>query len=321
MTSASATTHPGGHFELRVLSPQDGQFRPSIALVLTGRVGLNAIAEEYIANLERAVLQQGLRMELAVVALSQQRVVNAALVIESPGRTALVYTPPTRSGPATEAIVELLGVVRALAPARGIQVLQTLLGVDENARAEAHAAAGFWFLAELIYLERAALAVAPSRKVTSEQSLRFVTYSAGQRALFREALAASYEDTCDCPALNGLRDLDDVLEGHMATGLFDPSGWMVAMSKGQPAGIILAAQLPARAAVEVVYMGVAKSSRGQGVGDELLQAALDYARRLGAPTLSLAVDSTNAPARRLYARWSFHETMRRRAWMAALRGA
>jgi ribosomal protein S18 acetylase RimI-like enzyme len=57
------------------------------------------------------------------------------------------------------------------------------------------------------------------------------------------------------------------------------------------------------------------------VGDELLQAALDYARRLGAPTLSLAVDSTNAPARRLYARWSFHETMRRRAWMAALRGA
>jgi ribosomal protein S18 acetylase RimI-like enzyme len=55
------------------------------------------------------------------------------------------------------------------------------------------------------------------------------------------------------------------------------------------------------------------------VGDRLLAEAVACCRRRGCPLLTLAVDSSNAPARRLYARWGFVETERRLAWIADCR--
>ncbi|MCC6322279.1 MAG: GNAT family N-acetyltransferase [Phycisphaerales bacterium] len=323
MSSEPASPMDPRGYDLRVLDPHDPLFQYALALVLTGRHGVSTTAETQIRTLRRAVELQGLKMDMVVAALERERLVTAALAIESPGRTALVYTPPgTESSRRPQVLTEVLGHLARVAAAARVNLLQALLGTDDNGRAEAHAAAGYLYLAELIYLERStAVPDGPQRMAASDAPLKLVTYTPRRRRLFCEALAATYEQSLDCPKLNGLRSLDDVLEGHMATGLFEPAGWTVAMWGNEPGGVMLTALLPSRTAVEVVYMGVAPRARGQGVGNVLMATALGYARSVAAPTLSLAVDSTNAPARRLYARWNLHETTRRRAWIAPLASA
>ena len=81
-------------------------------------------------------------------------------------------------------------------------------------------------------------------------------------------------------------------------------------------GVLLLNGIAERRALEVVYMGVAPSARGAGVGDALLERAVKVASTVGASTLALAVDERNAPARRLYQRWGFREVGLRDAWIA-----
>lgn len=306
--------------ELRLLAPDEPHFEPALALVLSGRPTVTVAAEAQICSLRQAVQQQRLSMDLMAAAFDRGRLVSAALGIESPGKTALVYTPPgSDTGRHPGALADVLALLGRAAAPRGVNLLQALLGREDNARAEAHAKAGFTYLAELIYLERSTASSAEAQLLQQPRpEIQLVTYEPRRRGLFCEALAATYENSLDCPKLNGLRSLEDVLDGHMATGIFEPAGWRVALSKQKPVGVVLAAVLPSRTAVEVVYMGVAASARGQGVGNFLMASALDYARSRSAPTLSLAVDSTNAPARRLYARWRLQETTRRRAWIMPL---
>ncbi|WP_101833563.1 GNAT family N-acetyltransferase, partial [Frankia canadensis] len=56
---------------------------------------------------------------------------------------------------------------------------------------------------------------------------------------------------------------------------------------------------------EVAAMWVSPAARGSGAGDEVLRAALDWARRSGAEAVRLWVAPRNLPARRLYARHGF----------------
>ena len=34
--------------------------------------------------------------------------------------------------------------------------------------------------------------------------------------------AGSYQETLDCPAMSGMRAVEDVIEGHKSVGVFDP---------------------------------------------------------------------------------------------------
>src|SRR3989442_15182554 len=52
-------------------------------------------------------------------------------------------------------------------------------------------------------------------------------------------------------------------------------------------------------------MFVAGERRGRGVGSALVEAALDWARQVGAHKVSLAVWAHNHPARSLYAKFGF----------------
>jgi len=65
---------------------------------------------------------------------------------------------------------------------------------------------------------------------------------------------------------------------------------------------------------------VAAEARGKAVGNALLAKALGRATERGRTTVTLAVDSINEPARRLYERWGFREISRRRAWISGEMG-
>jgi ribosomal protein S18 acetylase RimI-like enzyme len=113
---------------------------------------------------------------------------------------------------------------------------------------------------------------------------------------------ASYQDSLDCPALNGRRNVEDILAGHKATGMFDPTTWLVLREGESPLGVLLLSESLRGDAVELVYLGLAAAARGRGLGEVLMRQALAITGRSRQPRLCLAVDSRNAPALKLYYR-------------------
>jgi hypothetical protein len=132
-------------------------------------------------------------------------------------------------------------------------------------------------------------------------------------------LDETYIDTLDCPGLFGLRQTEDILQGHRASGQFDPSLWTILHLHGRPVGVLLLNPAPASRAIELVYMGLAPSARGRGLGTHLLNHGLSRLAGRREHTVTLAVDDCNAPARALYRRAGFRPVLRRRALIRPLR--
>src|SRR5690606_2604680 len=130
--------------------------------------------------------------------------------------------------------------------------------------------------------------------------LRAVTYSPDTHADFAATVQASYEQSLDCPALNGLRDIEDVLAGHRATGDFDPNLWTLLLEHDRPIGVSLLARLPYADSCELVYFGLVPAARGRGLGHLAMQHTLATLARTDLSRLTLAVDANNLPAYRLY---------------------
>jgi ribosomal protein S18 acetylase RimI-like enzyme len=146
--------------------------------------------------------------------------------------------------------------------------------------------------------------------------LKCVTYADERLPDFLRTLEATYEGSLDCPHLSGLRDTLDVFRGHQHTGIGHPSLWFLAYMDNEPVGILLMAGVVDRPCLEIVYMGVDARARGRRIGDALLSQAFSVARERRSEALTLAVDGNNVYAWRLYRRWGFRETTRRRAWIA-----
>ena len=136
---------------------------------------------------------------------------------------------------------------------------------------------------------------------------------------FRTALLATYAGSLDMPELEGVRGLDDILEGHRAAGLFVPERWQMGRIPGESdaAAVLLMAEMSGCAAWEVIYLGLTPPARGRGLGRAVLRHALDLARAY-TPRLELAVDLRNAPAVRLYRTAGFTLRDRRTVHLAIL---
>ncbi len=120
------------------------------------------------------------------------------------------------------------------------------------------------------------------------------------------ALERSYEQTLDCPELCGLRPMDDVIESHKATGVFDPSRWWIVEHDNEPHGCCLLTHCPGNQSVELVYLGLGPGLRGRGLGKRLLVHAIG-ALRVDEPVreITCAVDRRNTPAARMYTSLGF----------------
>lgn len=75
--------------------------------------------------------------------------------------------------------------------------------------------------------------------------------------------------------------------------------------RGGPAVGMVSVTAPVDGEAEIISMWVAPDARGCGVGDALVQAALDHARALGAGRVALDVMADNGPALALYGRAGF----------------
>ena len=134
--------------------------------------------------------------------------------------------------------------------------------------------------------------------------------------MFRQTLMRTYEGTQDCPEVNGVRRIEEVIEGHRSQGRFDPERWWLARENGVPVGVLMMTEMPESGDWETAYMGVVPEARRRGFGREILLHGLCEARAAEAPSVTLSVDSRNQPAWRLYRSLGFDPYDQRNVYLA-----
>jgi GNAT superfamily N-acetyltransferase len=246
------------------------------------------------------ICRQILAMEIGPAG-APARVAGMCLWVPAPGRTAMLFGPSQSEHPET-ASATAAAVAAALEDARahGVLLVQALLEPADAAGKTVFAAAGLTHLATLTYMERKPPLQPPEFSLPHDVQLE--PYCAATHALFCDAILASYEHTLDCPALSGIRSIEDIIAGHKAVGPFDPQLWCVIRVNGTPAGCLLLAEVPARRALELVYLGLSPAMRGRGLGRLMMRRVLAIAARRHFDVATLAVDANNVPAVRLYRR-------------------
>lgn len=239
-----------------------------------------------------------------IAARRGDQLVGAVLIQIQPGRVASLWPPqiaPSQQSNAADAH-RLLSAGLELAHRAGSRIVQALLPTDAGIEAERLQAGGLEHIADLLYLVSPASSF-PANSPTDE--LDFAAFSSTIADSFAQLVQRTYEGTCDCPRLNGVRPIDEVLEGYRAVGRWTPSHWLVARSEGREVGCLLLAAHDEHKLWELVYMGVVPEARGRGLGLAMTRHGQWLAGRAGAERLVLAVDAANEPAIRGYAAAGF----------------
>ncbi|MDZ4755688.1 MAG: N-acetyltransferase [Phycisphaerae bacterium] len=249
----------------------------------------------------------------------------SVLAAPSSGRTATIFATQARTE--SDVVTLALLVDRACRAAHDLDVdlAQALVDPTEHRQLSVFARGGLTRLAALSYLERP---LSPFNLPTTPvfpEDLRTERWNPTERAEMIAALEQTYLDTLDCPALAGLRRGDDILEGHMHSGIFEPSLWTVlryvsGSCAGSVAGVCLFNASPPTAiepagSIELVYFGLVPSARGRGIGRMLLHHGLSLLKKRRETTLILAVDDRNTPALAIYRDEGFRTRFRRIAFI------
>jgi ribosomal protein S18 acetylase RimI-like enzyme len=228
-----------------------------------------------------------------------------------PGKYAQVWLPRLVQDEDASTAVNLLRVTVQWLDQGPVCMAQILLEAvaaeDEKILCEG----GFDYLTDLLYLvcleDDFPQTVLPC-------PLEFEAYNSQNHDRLAHIVDATYQKTLDCPKLNHVRRLDDVLAGYRATGDFLPGLWLIVRYENRDVGCLLLADHPGYENMELVYMGVIPENRGQHWGADITRRAQWMARQAGRARLVLAVDASNRPALEMYASVGFRTWDQRRIY-------
>jgi GNAT superfamily N-acetyltransferase len=284
--------------------------------LILGHAGQLA-SEEQVVDFLRFAVYRGIDMNSTWVADDGRRIVWAILPVVSPGRTMLLFSPThVPQDQKGQFICPLIETVLEHYRGGAVHLAQVLLDPTEKATIKLYQECQFEPMAELVYLERE---VHRNHEHKLPAGFSWESYSPTTHEQFARTISATYESSLDCPSLNGMRTIEDVIAGHKAAGEFDAALWSLLREAEESAGVVLLNRSPRTDALEMVYIGLTPPYRGRGVGDVLMEHALATAASIGARRLTLAVDSKNKPALRLYHRHGFAKVCTRLALIRDLR--
>jgi mycothiol synthase len=286
----------------------------AVTLIL---IGSGAPVEDH--HLEEFLAQaptRGIDLSRLWIAEQAGRITTAALPVQSPGRTMLIFAPRVSSRSQEAVMSRLIDAACRDGSQRDIHLAQVLFEPTDESLQRIYTAAGFIRMAELLYLHSTPRSGTPQPTLPTHQ--RLLCYGTETHTLFARTILATYQDSLDCPALNGLRDIEDIIDGHKASGQFDPSMWFLLLENDTPQGVLLLACTAAQA-VELVYLGLTPAGRGRHIGEFLMKHSMAVTARTHTPRLTLAVDSRNTPALKLYYRSGLSRVDAKLAYMRDLR--
>jgi mycothiol synthase len=240
------------------------------------------------------------------------RLVGAVWAELLAGHAALVWPPRLVPGEPRSTAERLLSAGCEVVARSGARVVQALVPAPSEELDAILRTAGFEPLAALLYLAWERSDVPGNR---SESPLLYEAYHPAHRSRLERLVEATYHGTLDCPALNGLRNIEDVLTGYAAAGVFSPQRWLYVRHEGRDVGCLLLADHPREGNVELVYMGLIAEARGNGWGRETCRKAQWVTEQLDRARLVAAVDAKNLPALNMYASMGFRVWDRRTVYL------
>jgi ribosomal protein S18 acetylase RimI-like enzyme len=242
---------------------------------------------------------------------------GALACLQVPGATALIWPPACADGPEQAQREDRL-LQHAVTWLRGcgVKLAQALFPPDAVVGADGLRRNGFVQVTHLCYLRHALDLPAPS--LSAPVRLEFTTVDDDPTA-FGNTLSRSYQQSLDCPEINDVRTITEILDGHRSQGLYDPGRWWLATFAGQAVGVVLATLMPETGDWDVPYVGIVPEARRRGFGHELMLKVLCEARAADVEAVTLSVDGRNHPAQRLYRRLGFEVIDRREVFLAIWR--
>jgi mycothiol synthase len=303
---------PSGRFESR--RARADEIHAALSLILGS--GSTPAGQEHVLDFLQFASSRGIDVNALWVIASGGGPIWAILPIINPGRTALLLAPARR--PDGVDVTDLIEQVCHDLSQRDIYLAQSLLDPPDASGRALLAAMGFREMAELLYLQVAVPRSLPAPELPD--SFWWQTYSPATHQQFERAILESYQQSLDCPLLNGLREIDDVIAGHQSSGEFNARFWFVLSERDMPRGVVLLNRVPRTDTAELVYLGLVPAARQRGLGDLMMRQSLWAAREMNLARLTLAVDSNNAPALRLYYRHGMQRIGSKVALMKDLRG-
>ena len=231
-----------------------------------------------------------------------ERIVGAVFAQMQPGATAVVWPPELVDGEEGQTAAALMDATVDFLQAQPITMAQALVEADSRVAAVRLETAGFKHATDLLYMVSTE---ASFPTTTPKSSLEFEPTNELNRSQLAHVVEQTYEQTRDCPSLGGVRNIEDVLAGYQATGVFDQARWLIVRSEARDVGCLLLADHPETEHMELVYMGIVPEARGNGWGVLVTRWAQWITRTAGRERLVLAVDAANSPALDMYTHCGF----------------
>jgi ribosomal protein S18 acetylase RimI-like enzyme len=268
-------------------------------------------AAEYVRIFAQAIRDGKLPLEGVIEARQGNRLIGAVVCQVQSGRTAVVWPPRVVAGTPAGMGSRLLNEVVHGLSGKNVRLASALLTKEDPRDEEVFLAAGFAHLTDLLYLVSTIEEFPFSGPSTP---LDFEPYRPEIHSRLASIVQATYVGSLDCPQLDGVRDVNDVLAGYRDTGEFSPERWLVVRHEGRDVGCLLLADHPQEDTWELVYMGLIAAVRGRGWGKWLVRQAQWLTRQAGRSRLVVAVDAANGPAIELYGASGFRGWDQRRVY-------
>ena len=239
--------------------------------------------------------------------------VGAALTMHQLDRVSLVW-PPVLSCQASNVTAVQDALMAGLCDEIdrvGSKLAQALLNpddVDEMQMLQRHS---FQHMADMFFIART-LSENDYERSAGNSEIDHETFRDSNSDRFAATIERTYQQSLDCPFLDGFRNGVDALASHRLSGCFDPAGWRLYQIDGKDVGVFLMNEHPDQDAIELVYFGIVPEFRGKGLGRKVLADGIQAAALTGRAAIFLAVDCGNTYANALYGELGFAELARRR---------
>lgn len=271
--------------------------------------------EARVANALQLVRRGELDSAGILVARGERGLIGALVCQLSPGASGLLW-PPQVLATANRTWIEDQLLLRAVSWLRqqGAKLGQTLLEPLDHPLAEPLLRHGFRHITNLWYM-RHTLSPLP-RYSERVQELVFRPYEKSDPRLFHETLLRTYEGSTDCPEVNGIRTVEEIIAGHQAQETFNPERWHLLLEGGCPVGVLLIAEVPDWHGWDLAYLGVVPEARRRGLGRAATVHVLREAWKAKQVQVTLSVDTRNQAAWNLYRELGFLPFDQRQVYLA-----
>src|SRR5262245_27186494 len=167
-----------------------------------------------VANAQRLAEAGDLDAAGILVARANDRLWGAVVCAPLAGAGGILWLPNTTPGAGADVAEQLVEHVLTWLRRKGSKVVQALVAPAERPLAAPLERVGFRHITALQYLRHDLDNLTAPLQLPAHTTVE--CYTDANATVFHETLLRTYQHTQDCPELNGVRTIDEIITGHKA---------------------------------------------------------------------------------------------------------